>query len=377
MDNKLPQKLKVFCPDCGAEEWLSPQRFCCDCGGAWEIPVPESFDPALITRVNHSIWRYKELLTLGIDHPSVDLGVGMTPLISSEIHGHTVHLKPEYFNPTGSFKDRGVSVMINYLAALGVTDIAEDSSGNAGASVAAHAACAGMQANIYVPAYASPSKLAQIRVYGANLHPVEGPRVNAKQAAIAAVKNEGLVFASHAYQPVYLLGQQTIGWEVWEQLGEKVPDWIIVPVGQGGLLLGFWLAFERLRMAGLTNKTPRLAAVQPENLAPLCRAFSLGADIVQEVSATQPSVAEGLAIANPVRGRRLLQALRESGGTCITVSESAILDAQQELALRGLYVEPTSATVIAALKNIEHLVQKDDVIVIPLTGSGLKGSPKL
>jgi threonine synthase len=168
-----------------------------------------------------------------------------------------------------------------------------------------------------------------------------------------------------------------VAWELWEQLGRRAPDWFIVPVGQGLHLLGVWLGFRRLRAAGLVDALPRLVAVQAATLAPLSRAFAAGLETVPPVEPTTPSVAEGLAINEPARGRRLLQAIRETGGTCITVDDDAILGAQHRLAQHGLYVEPTSATVIAALEDLYRGAASDDVIVVPLTGSGLKGSPRL
>jgi threonine synthase len=284
--------------------------------------------------------------------------------------------KAEYMAPTASFKDRGTSAMINILAYQGVTHVADDSSGNAGASVAAYAARAGMHAEIFVPAYASPAKQAQIVVYGADVNPVPGPRANAKLAAFEAAER-GVALASHAYHPGFLVGQQSVAWELWEQLGRRAPDWYVVPVGQGLHLLGVWLGFRRLRAAGLVHKLPRLVAVQATNLAPLCRAYDAGLDHVPAVAPTTPSVAEGLAINEPARGRRLLQAVRETGGTCVSVQDDAILDAQDRLARRGLFVEPTSATVVAALDLLLPQAAPDDTIVVPLTGSGLKGSPRL
>ncbi len=165
------------------------------------------------------------------------LGAGGTPLLPVVVGGRQVLVKLEYFAPTSSFKDRGTAVMINILAHQGVTHVADDSSGNAGASVAAYASRAGMQAHIFVPTYASPAKQAQIAVYGAKVRPIPGPRENAKLAALEAIK-QGIVLASHAYHPGFLLGQQSVAWELWEQLEGRAPDWYVVPVGQGVHLLG-------------------------------------------------------------------------------------------------------------------------------------------
>jgi threonine synthase len=261
--------------------------------------------------------------------------------------------------------------MINFLASQGVTHVADDSSGNAGASVAAYAAGAGMQAEIFIPAYASPVKQAQIAAYGASVHLIPGSRADAKQAALESTL-EGVILASHTYHPAFLLGQQSVAWEIWEQLDRRAPDWLIVPVGQGVHLLGIWLGFRRLRAAGQVDRLPRLVAVQAATLAPVCCAFMNRARKVQAAEPTNPSVAEGLAIANPTRGSRLLQALYESGGVCVAVEESAILAAQHQLARRGLYMEPTSATSVAALEAVFQWASPSETIVVPLTGSGLK-----
>ena len=368
--------MQIYCPDCGAQATLSPEAWRCHCGGAWETILPETFDPALIDAAETSVWRYRRLYGLDFNTPQIVMGAGWTPLLPLTLNSRPVWVKPEYFAPTASFKDRGTELMINILAHQGVTHIAEDSSGNAGASVAAFAARAGMKAEIFVPAHASPAKQAQIAIYGAHVNPIPGPRVNAKLAAIEAVE-KGVIFASHAFHPGFLLGQQSVAYELWEQLGRRAPDWYIVPVGQGVHLLGVWLGFKRLFAAGLADRIPRMAAVQAALLAPLCRAFEAGLDDVPGVEPLGTSLAEGLAIAQPVRGRRLLQAIRESNGTCIMVEEEDIRLARQEMAAHGFYIEPTSATAIAALKHVNRLAKPGETIVIPLTGSGLKGSPAI
>jgi threonine synthase len=366
--------VKIFCPDCGARADLTPERWRCACGGAWEPEEQTEFPPDLIDAAERSIWRYRRLYDLGFEAPSVRLGAGGTPLLPVVLGGREVLVKVEYFAPTSSFKDRGTAVMINLLAHQGVTCVADDSSGNAGASVAAYAARAGMRAQIFVPAYASPAKQAQIAVYGADVRPIPGPRLNAKLAALEAAE-QGVVLASHAYHPGFLLGQQSVAWEMWEQLGQRAPDWYVVPVGQGVHLLGVWLGFRRLKAAGLVDRLPRLVAVQAQLLAPLCQAFEGGLETVPGVEPTTPSLAEGLAIAAPVRGRRLLQAVRETGGTCVAVEEEAIRAAQRQLARHGFYVEPTSATAAAALQSVYQIAAPGETIVVPLTGSGLKGAP--
>jgi threonine synthase len=368
--------MEVTCHECGAQETLSPQRWRCVCGGAWEPLERTDFDLKQIDAGDFSIWRYRRLFGLDFETPRAKLGVGWTPVLPLLLQGREVLFKLDYLTATASFKDRGTAVMINVLAHQGVNRIIDDSSGNAGASAAAYAVRAGIQAEIFVPAHASPAKQAQIAIYGANVRPIPGPRINAKYAAWEAAER-GAVYASHAYHPGFLIGQQSAAWELWEQLGRRTPDWIVVPLGQGGNLLGYWLGFRRLRAAGLVDRLPRLVAVQPTLLAPLCRALEADLETVPAIEATTPSVAEGLAIAEPVRGRRLLQAIRETRGICVMVDDDRILEAQRVLAHKGLYIEPTSATAVAALDRVLSHAAPDEMIVVSLTESGLKGSPKL
>jgi threonine synthase len=363
--------VEVWCPQCGRSDYLTAEGWRCPCGGAWEPREDVPFDPAWVDETDHSMWRYRRLFGL---EPVVQLGAGWTPLLRVALAGREIWLKLEHLSPTASFKDRGTSVMINLLAHQGVRHLVDDSSGNAGASVAAYAAAAGIQAEVFVPAYASPAKRAQIAVYGAQVREVSGPRENARLAALRAAE-EGACYASHAYHPGFLLGQGSVAWELWEQLGGRAPDWYVVPVGQGVHLLGVWLGFRRLRAAGLVARVPRLVAVQPEKLAPVCRALQAGLDHVPAGEPGEPSVAEGLAIAEPVRGRRLLGAIRESDGLGVIVDDDAILAAQGRLAHIGVYVEPTSAAAVAALGEVVARASPAETIIVPLTGSGLKGSP--
>lgn len=371
--------MKVICADCGKMVDQKPDAWRCDCGGAFEPVERTDFDLKRIDELDHSIWRYRRLYGLDFEEPKARLGAGWTPLVDLEQNGRSFTVKLEFMAPTGSFKDRGTALMVNTFAHQGVRSVIDDSSGNAGASVAAYAARAGMRADIFVPAHASANKQAQIAVYGAHVHPVPGPRENAKLAAQAAAergKSEGRVYASHAYHPAYLLGQQSAAWELWEQLGRRAPDWIVVPTAQGGNLLGYWLGFRRLKAAGLVHKIPRLVAVQSALIDPLVQAFNHGLEDVPALEPKGVSLAEGIAIAQPVRGKMLLQALRESGGIAIAVNDPEIVEAQNWLARQGIWVEPTSATAIAALQFVFERAAGTETILVSLTGSGLKGNPE-
>ena len=363
----------VICDRCHHEDVFDPHQFRCECGGAWEPLALEPYLPNMADSNVNSVWSYREIMGLSEVEKPLSLGAGQTPLVSMPWDEGEVSFKLEYISPTGSFKDRGTEVEANFLAAVGIRDVVEDSSGNAGASLAAYAARAGLHAAIYAPDRASPAKLSQIEVYGADLHRIPGPRAEATRAALQAVA-DGAVYASHAYNPAYLLGQQTFAWECWEQLGGHAPDAVLIPVGQGGLLMGAWLGFRRLLKTRLIKRMPRLFAAQPELLAPIARAFNAGADEIEEITPVGKSLAEGLAIVKPVRGHRILQALRESGGAGLTVSESQIRAAYYDLARHGLFAEPSSATAAAALPQVRQLVGESAEIVVALTGSGLKSS---
>ena len=363
--------MRVICNNCQEEKEIDPYVFCCTCGGAWEPIEKDEFNPDSIQEDISSVWRYKDIFGLKSLKPPLSLGAGWTPLLSSVWEGTDTFFKLEYISPTGSFKDRGTEVEMSYLKAIGVKQVVEDSSGNAGAAVAAYAARAGIPADIYAPESASPAKLSQIQIYGAVLHKVPGPRIEATDAVLIAVAG-GAVYASHAYNPVYLLGQQTIAWEIWEQTGGKLPDAIVIPVGQCGLLMGAWLGFRRLLLAGVIEKIPRLYAAQPVHLSPIYHAFTKGLDDIPSAHPTQSSIAKGLAIVKPVRGKRILQALRETRGGAIVVSEEKILQAYQNLARRGLFAEPSSAVAAAAISEVRCELGDSAVILAALTGSGLK-----
>lgn len=367
--------MRVRCHECDFETEFSLPEWRCNCGGAWEPVNLPIFEISKIHPEDYSIWRYGELLGLDIDKPLKRMGVGWTPLVPIQLFDHRIYLKLEYLSPSGSFKDRGVNAMVNQLVSMGATTLIEDSSGNAGASLAAHAARFGIKTKIFVPAYASPNKISQIACYGAEIIKIDGVRKDVEEAAQSNLGSEK-VYASHAYNPAYLIGQMTAAWELWEQLGNKVPDWIILPVAQGGQFLGFWLGFKQLLRAGFIDKIPRLAAVQSANIAPIYHAWKNGLDLVPEVAVMKSTVAEGVAISKPARGKRLLQVIEQTNGKVLAIEEGLIIKAQGILSHRGYYVEPTSALVVAGYQSLLNSIKESDIVVLSLTGNGLKGMPK-
>jgi threonine synthase len=315
-----------------------------------------------------SQWRYAAALPLPV--APVTLGEGCTPLLETRA-GVELLLKPEWFNPTASFKDRGVSVMVSWLRHLGIDAILEDSSGNGGASVAAYGAAAGMAVTILAPESTSPAKLLQSRMHGASVELVPGAR---QATADAAVERSALVaYASHSWHPMFLQGVKLLAYEIWEDLGFQAPDVVLVPAGGGSLVLGCRLGFAELKRSGAIDRMPRLLAVQPENVGPLAAAFAADADEV-EPREWLPTIAEGTAIARPVRDREVLAAVRASGGAIVSVSEQTIADAVLDLASIGLFVEPSSAQVAAALPLLIERghIRPGDRVVAVLTASGLK-----
>lgn len=350
-----------------ADQWLWR---CPTCGGPLELTGLPRFAPAAIDTAERSLWRYRAMLP-PVNEAAVSVGEGWTPLVEVPLFGRRVLCKLEYFSPTDSYKDRGVAVMVAALKSLGVTEVIDDSSGNAGASLAAYAARAELQARIFVPAHAAPAKKRQIAVFGAQLEVVPGPRSAAAEAAVRAAAQ--VPYASHAHSPHNLAGLETIAWEVWEQLGRRAPEIMVFPVGQGTLLLGAYFGFKRLAEAGVIEQMPRLIGVQAEACAPVFRAWQAGLDQVPPVEEGD-TVAEGIRIRAPLRERTLLEAFRETDGEVVAVGEAGINEAQDMLAHHGLYVEPTSAAAGAGLEQVSRRLSEGEVVLV-LTGSGLKTPP--
>ncbi len=319
-----------------------------------------------------SLWRYRKALLVD-GAAAVTLGEGWTPLVPGEWDGVPVLFKLEFMMPTGSFKDRGMAVMVTYLRSRGVTHVLEDSSGNAGASLSAYAAAAGMRCRILVPETASYPKIAQIAACGADVVTIPGSRQDVADAALAMSRE--LFYASHNWQPFFAEGTKTLAYELWEQLDFREPDHVVVPLGYGSNVLGCDRGFSELRRAGQIERMPRLHGVQAANCAPYYAAFVAGVEhfLPAPVSAT---VAEGIASSKPTRMREVLSPVRDSGGAIVAVTEEEIVRALAALAKKGLYVEPTSAAAAAGLSQLiaRGAVIKGETTVLVLTGSGLKAS---
>jgi threonine synthase len=319
-----------------------------------------------------SLWRYRAALPVQIKDP-ISLGTGCTPLVQQAWGDLRPFFKLEWFNPTGSFKDRGSAVMLSFLRQIGVDAILEDSSGNGGSSMAGLGAAGGMRVKILAPASTSPAKIAQVRAYGADVQLVEGPREESEAEAIR--QSSQTFYASHNWQPFFLEGTKSLAYEIWEDLGFRAPDNVIVPVGAGSSLLGCAFGFRELLKAGQIAKLPRLFAAQPLNCSPIDASFKAGVDtpVAREVNKT---IAEGTAIKTPLRLREIIGALRESGGGTVALTEDEIVAALRRLARQGLFAEPTSASAAAALEKLSATgaIKGGETTVAVLTGTGLKAA---
>ncbi|MSP03576.1 MAG: pyridoxal-phosphate dependent enzyme [Acetobacteraceae bacterium] len=362
-------------PQTGRTYPLGTPRWCGDGQSPLLLtPLPGLTRGQIDTRAR-SLWRYRAAFPFQIDSP-ITLGEGMTPLISQTLHGATVLLKCDWMNPTGSFKDRGASVMLSLLRAQGIGHVLEDSSGNGGAAVAGYAAAGGMRATIMTPASTSPGKTVQMRAYGADIRLIPGSRQDTADAAAREAAN--IFYASHNWHPFFLQGTKTLAYELWEDLGFHAPDNIVTPCGAGSNVLGCAIGFGELLRAGEIKKLPRIFAVQPANCGPIAASFLAGTD-AEVASPVEPTIAEGTAIAQPIRRREVIAALRDSGGGAVLVPEADIESALFELARMGIYVEPTSAQVVAGFRSLlaSGAIGREETTVLVMTGSGLKATDRI
>lgn len=364
-----------LCPACGRALAADRPLWRCPCGSHLNLAPGEGLSRGDIAREEASLWRYRAALALA-GPPRVSLGEGWTPFLRRQWHGVPVAFKLESQMPTGSFKDRGTAVMLNHLLAVGVGPVHEDSSGNAGASLATYAAAAGVACRIYAPAAAPRGKLVQIAAAGAELRLVPGPRRNASEAALAAFGES--FYASHNWQPFFIEGTKTLAYELWEQGGFRAPAAVLVPTGYGSNILGLDRGFDELERRGEITARPRLFAVQAANCAAFAAAWAMGAEEVVPFAAGA-TIADGIATPRPVRGSEVLAALRRSGGGVVSVGEEEIVPALRELGRLGLFVEPTAATAAAALSRLlaDGTIRPGQETVVVLTGSGLKAADVL
>jgi threonine synthase len=356
------------CSKCGTVFPSTGAPFLCICGGVFDYLEFPDYTNGKVDAADRSMWKYRAMFGLDESGPVVTLGEGNTPLERVMYGLQPIWLKLESQNPTGSYKDRGSAVLTSFLLSRSVSSVVEDSSGNAGASLAAYAARAGIKARVFVPESASGPKRKQIENYGAELVAIPGPRANAARAVREAV-DEMNVYASHAFMPFGLCGIATIAYELVQGLGGKAPGTVIAPVGHGGLLYGVIRGFKALVKATVVNAEPYYVGVQASGCAPVFSAYNN-----QEFTLREPqesdTIAEGVRVKNPIRGEAILRAIDKNRGRIMQVNELELLKAYADIARKGFFVEPTSALPWAALGELVGKVPEP--IVLILTGSGYK-----
>jgi threonine synthase len=374
------------CDDCAAEFPLGgPMTVCPACGGLLEVCYDldrapgDLFDRAAANRAD-GMWRWRALLPLAAGTAPVTLGEGDSPLLDAAGLGASIGvpgllLKNDAMMPTGSFKDRGFAVALSMAAQWGLRRGFTYSSGNAGASFAAYAARAGLRATVFVESYANPVKVAAISLYGAAVYRLHYESAADVFAAVQELSRAGEHSFVNFINPFRHEAMKTYAYEICESLGWQVPDVMVHPVGTGGGLWGAWKGFRELHRLGRIDRLPRLVGVQPAACAPLVDAFDRGAaetGTVGDVTATMAQSIAGDAMIHG--GRRVLRAIRDSGGCAVAVSEGQIGEAVRMLGGAAVAAEPSAAAALAgvvAARDGGRIAAGDRVVAV-VTGSALK-----
>ncbi|MCP8950488.1 threonine synthase [Bacillus safensis] len=363
---------QLICNHCGKRYEMTPTLWKCDCNGVLNlVKDTPKIDTEAWDHYPNSLWRYVETMPFSKGSKtweSVTMGEGQTPLILLDPNEPNTYVKVDYMMPTLSFKDRGAAVLMTKAKELGVSKVIADSSGNAGTAIAAYAARCEIACDIYLSDETSPKKIAQIKAHGATIIEIRGTREDIAAAAQKAVDAENVFYASHVYHPYFFEGTKTYAYEIYEQVN-GAPDTLIIPVGNGTLLLGAYYGFKELFENGLIHKIPKIIAIQAKNCAPLVKAYQNEEESASPVKNTG-TLAEGIAIAAPARSKQILEAVQDTNGTFIDIEEDEILNARSKLSEKGFYVEVTSAVNFAGY--MKYKKESKETIVIPLCGAGIK-----
>ncbi|MBO3798966.1 MAG: threonine synthase [Thermoproteota archaeon] len=366
----------LVCMDCGAtHEPEGSLLVCGKCGGLLEVAYPKSILKS-VSFNGRGVWRYRSLL------PRVEriitLSEGDTPLVKAERLGESLGLRNLYVkfegaNPTGSFKDRGMTVAVSIALKFHARSVACASTGNTSASMSAYAARAGLRSLVFLPdGYVAPGKLLQAVAHGATIVKVRGNFDDALKTLLSHREELG-VYVLNSVNPYRIEGQKTVAFEIWEGLN-STPDFVVYPVGNAANISSGWKGFKELVEAGLAESKPRMIGVQAEGAAPIATAFLRGEEAIEPVEKPE-TVATAIRIGRPFSWKKALKALRESRGTAVTVSDGEILKAQVDLArMEGLFAEPAGAAPVAGLAKLskEGFFKGDETIVAVVTGHGLK-----
>lgn len=358
------------CEQCNHREDLDTRLWHCPrCGGAFALDGPNALSPAAINQEDPTLWRYESVLPVRREDGRT-LGEGMTPLVAGTLADRPVWFKLDSLLPTGSFKDRGAAVFAAHLRRLGLDRVIVDSSGNAAAAFAGYCAANDLDCTVYAPATTSQGKLVQARAFGATVNLIEGHREAVAAAAQDAAANDASAFyASHNWHAVFVEGVKTWAIEVWEQLGQRLPDAAFIPTGGGSAFVGGRRGFDAV------GHLPALIAAQPSACAPIVAAWNADLDNIPPIT-PGATMAEGTRIGAPARGGQIISALRDSGGWAEAVDDDLIASTLRDLFKQGIYVEPTAAVGAAAFVSSVNRGAPipDGNIVILLTGNGLKAT---
>ena len=352
--------MNFICTRCGRKEAVTTRAAHCTCGGLWKLEADlPAFDLSGVDTHEWSLFRYRKFMALEDESwRAVTMGEGMTPVVRLD---EDVLLKMDYFMPTLSFKDRGAAVLIAHCKSIGVNQVVQDSSGNAGNAVAAYCAKAGIACEIFVPEGTSPKKIDMIRAHGAVCTVVPGSRDHCADVCRAKVEQEGVYYANHVYNPFFYEGTKTYIYEVFEQLG-RIPANLVIPLGNGTRCLG---ATYALALA------PPGSFALGQSPAPPPHAAAQGAPEPAPVTPS-PTTAEGIAIGKPMRGEEILRLAKKHGVRFVHAPEDKILEARAALARKGVYCEHTTAANYAAYLEYRRLNGPTPDTLLTMCGAGLK-----
>ena len=369
VNRRYLMEFEIKCFACSQSSSSILNYKCTFCGQPLDVQLHYDFETWKIRKRDYSVWRYARFFPYVNETEIITLGEGWMPLIK---FSGNVYLKLENLNPTGSFKDRGSTILISTLRKLVKKAggyLSEDSSGNAGASIAAYAARAGLRAKIYVPENVSGPKFNQIQFYGAKVVKVSGSRSKVTEEAQKSEK--GKFYVGHILHPLFRDGIRSLAYEIAEQLDWHVPEHIYLPVSAGTLLLGVINGFRHLAKSNVIETMPKIVACQTRQVSPLYHRFkNLHYAMPEKIT----SIADALVSVNPPLLDLMVKNLREADGDAVMVEEDEIFNAFIMLVRKGFFVEPSSAVAYAAYKKQldNKEISKDDSALIILTGTGLK-----
>ncbi len=357
----------------------------CECGGPlfarYDLDrAAKNMRPGHLALREPTLWRYDDVLP--VDNPDyrISLGEGFTPLLTARRLGSAigiprVSIKDESGNPTGSFKARGLALAVSMAKSLGATDVCLPSAGNAGSALAAYAARGGLKAHVFVPSDIAPLFVMETRAYGAEVVTVDGLINDAGRVCAERAKESGWYECATLKEPYRIEGKKTMGYELAEQLGWKLPDAILFPTGGGVGVIGLWKAFQELEEMGFVGPSrPRMYAVQAEGCAPIVKAFSEGKDEAPMWEGAQ-TLAHGLRVPKALGDFLVLRALRESRGAGVAVSDDEIIQGVKDASSHeGLFMAPEGGACVAALRKLRASghVSPDESVVLFNTGTGYK-----